>query len=396
MFALKLTKSTHFDIIMKQGHTLSEVTVTERSPIEKRLEVATMRLAGEQIKLIPTIGGESDIMRAFQLMPGVDATSENRAGLSVRGGDFGQNLYVLDGTPLFSVNHIGGLLSTFDADIIERADLIKGGFPAKYGGRLSSVMEVETRNVEDMPRGNLTIGLLNCKFSLGGPLKNKKTSMLFSIRRFMYDLIMYPVSAVLLDDQKIAYTFWDFNFKINHKFDDKNTLSFGTYIGDDIYKLGNDLYGVRDVTRMRQSWGNKMTSLKWKHKFTDRLENQVNLSLTDYHSTSMSKNNDFNNRDSISSLQFKNAVNIMDLRLASDLCWKMWGKSVLRAGISESLYTSFPYSTKLIGRINDSVVGKERNRAKNIYSNEISAYALGEMHFGKYVSSNIGFRFTHF
>jgi outer membrane receptor for ferrienterochelin and colicin len=396
MFALKLTKNTHFDIIMKQGHTLSEVTVTERAPIEKRLEVATMRLAGEQVKLIPTIGGESDIMRAFQLMPGVDATSENRAGLSVRGGDFGQNLYVLDGTPLFSVNHIGGLLSTFDADIIERADLIKGGFPANYGGRLSSVMEVETRNVEDMTRGNLTIGLLNCKLSLGGPLKNKKTSMLFSIRRFMYDLIMYPASSLVLDDQKLAYTFWDLNFKINHKFDDKNTLSFGTYVGDDIYKIGNDLYGNRDVARMRQSWGNKMASLKWGHKFDDRTSSRINLSLTDFHSTSMAKYNEFYNRYSIFSMLFKNAVNIMDVRLAADVNWKMWGNSVLRAGISESLYTSFPYRNKLICFVNDSVISEQHNRAKNIYSNEISAYVLGEMHFGKYVSSNIGFRFTHY
>ena len=396
MFALKLTKSTHFDIIMKQGHTLAEVTVIEKTPIEKRLEVSTMRLTGEQIKNIPSIGGEPDIMRAFQMMPGVGAGNESRAGISVRGGDFGQNLYILDGTPLFSVNHIGGILSTFDADIIERADLIKGGFPANYGGRLSSVMEVETRNVEDMTRGNLTIGLLNCKLSLGGPLKNKKTSMLFSIRRFMYDLIMYPVSAVLLDDQKIAYTFWDLNFKINHKFNDKNTLSFGTYIGDDIYKLGNDIYGKRDVSRFRISGGNKMASLKWDHKFDDRTSSHINLSLTDYHSTSLAKFNDTNNRDSISSLVFKNAVNIMDLRLAADVKWKMWGKSVLRAGISESLFVSMPYSTKSRSYLNDSLLYEDKNHASHIYSNETSAYILGEMYFGKYVSSNIGFRFSHY
>ena len=396
MFALKLTKSTHFDIIMKQGHTLSEVTVTEKTPIEKRLEVSTMRLTGEQIKNIPSIGGEPDIMRAFQMMPGVGAGNESRAGISVRGGDLGQNLYILDGTPLFSVNHIGGILSTFDADIIERADLIKGGFPANYGGRLSSVMEVETRNVEDMTRGNLTIGLLDCKLNLGGPLKNKKTSMLFSIRRFMYDLIMYPASSLLLHDQKIAFTFWDLNFKINHKFNDNNTLRFGSYIGDDVYKIGNDIYGKRDVSRFRISGGNKMASLKWDHKFDDRTSSRINLSLTDYHSTSLAKFNDTNNRDSISSLVFKNAVNIMDLRLAADVKWKMWGKSVLRAGISESQFVSMPYSTKSRSYLNDSLLYEDRNHASHIYSNETSAYILGEMYFGKYVSSNIGFRIVHY
>ena len=396
MFALKLTKSTHFDIIMKQGHTLAEVTVTEKTPIEKRLEVSTMRLTGEQIKNIPSIGGEPDIMRAFQMMPGVGAGNESRAGISVRGGDFGQNLYILDGTPLFSVNHIGGILSTFDADIVESANLIKGGFPANYGGRLSSVMEVETRNVEDMTRGNLTIGLLDCKLSLGGPLKDKKTSMLFSIRRFMYDLIMYPASSLFLHDQKIAYTFWDLNFKINHKFNDKNTLRFGTYIGDDIYKIGNDVYGKRDVSRFRISGGNKMASLKWDHKFDDRTDSRINLSLTDYHSTSLAKFNDYNNRDSIASLVFKNAVNIMDVRLAADINWKMWGKSVLRAGISESLFVSMPYRTKLQSYINDSLVYEGKDHAPHIYSNETSAYILGEMYFGKYVSSNIGFRMVHY
>lgn len=396
MFALKLTKNTHFDIIMKQGHTLSEVTVTEKMPIEKRLEVSTMRLTGEQIKYIPSIGGEPDIMRAFQMMPGVGAGNESRAGISVRGGDFGQNLYILDGTPLFSVSHIGGILSTFDADIVESANLIKGGFPANYGGRLSSVMEVETRNVEDMTRGNLTIGLLDCKLSLGGPLKNKKTSMLFSIRRFMYDLIMYPASSLFLHDQKIAYTFWDLNFKINHKFNDKNTLRFGTYIGDDIYKIGNDVYGKRDVSRFRISGGNKMASLKWDHKFDDRTDSRINLSLTDYHSTSLAKFNDYNNRDSIASLVFKNAVNIMDVRLAANINWKMWGKSVLLAGISESLFVSMPYRTKLQSYINDSLVYEGKDHAPHIYSNETSAYILGEMYFGKYVSSNIGFRMVHY
>ena len=396
MFALKLTKNTHFDIIMKQGHTLSEVTVTEKMPIEKRLEVSTMRLTGEQIKYIPSIGGEPDIMRAFQMMPGVGVGNESRAGISVRGGDFGQNLYILDGTPLFSVNHIGGIISTFDADIVESANLIKGGFPANYGGRLSSVMEVETRNVEDMTRGNLTIGLLDCKLSLGGPLKNQKTSMLFSIRRFMYDLIMYPASSLFLHDQKIAYTFWDLNFKINHKFNDKNTLRFGTYIGDDIYKIGNDVYGRRDVSRYRISGGNKMASLKWDHKFDDRTTSRINLSLTDYHSTSLAKFNDFNNHDSVSSIVFKNAVNIMDVRLAADVNWKMWGKSVLRAGISESLFVSMPYSTKLQSYVNDSLLYENKDHAPHIYSNETSAYILGEMHFGKYVSSNIGFRMVHY
>ena len=396
MFALKLTKNTHFDIIMKPGHTLSEVTVVERAPIEKRLEVSTMRLTGEQIKYIPSIGGEPDIMRAFQMMPGVGAGNESRAGISVRGGDFGHNLYILDGTPLFSVNHIGGILSTFDADIIERADLIKGGFPANYGGRLSSVMEVETRNVEDMTRGNLTIGLLDCKLNLGGPLKNKKTSMLFSIRRFMYDLIMYPASAMFLYDQKIAFTFWDLNFKISHKFNDKNTLRFGIYIGDDIYKIGNDVYGKRDVSRFRISGGNKMASLKWDHKFDDRTSSRINLSLTDYHSTSLAKFNDTHNYDSISSLVFKNAVNIMDVRLATEINWKMWGKSVLRAGISESMFVSMPYSTKLQSYVNDSLVYYDKKHASHIYSNETSAYILGEMYFGKYVSSNIGFRMVHY
>ncbi len=396
MFALKLTKNTHFDIIMKQGHTLSEVTVTEKMPIEKRLEVSTMRLTGKQIKYIPSIGGEPDIMRAFQMMPGVGAGNESRAGISVRGGDFGQNLYILDGTPLFSVNHIGGILSTFDADIVESANLIKGGFPANYGGRLSSVMEVETRNVEDMTRGNLTIGLLDCKLNLGGPLKNKKTSMLFSIRRFMYDIIMYPASSLFLHDQKIAYTFWDLNFKINHKFNDNNTLRFGTYIGDDIYKIGNDVYGRRDVSRYRISGGNKMASLKWDHKFDDRTTSRINLSLTDYHSTSLAKFHDTHNYDSIYSLVFKNAVNIMDVRLAADINWKMWGKSVLRAGITESLFVSLPYSTRLQSYVNDSLVYEGKDRAPHIYSNETSAYILGEMYFGKYVSSNIGFRMVHY
>lgn len=396
MFKQRMNKNIHFDVILKQGHILPEVTITVKTPIEKRLEVSKMSLSGSQSKLIPNIGGEADIMRAFQLMPGVSIGNESNAGINVRGGDLGQNLYNLDGTPLFSINHIGGFLSTFDSDIIEKADLLKGGFPANYGGRLSSVTNVETKNTEDMTRGNLTIGLLNCKFSLAGPLKNRKTSMLFSIRRFMYDLIMYPVSSAFLDDQKIAFTFWDMNFKINHRFNDKNTISFSTYLGDDIYKIGNDVYGKLDNTRFRISGGNKMGSLKWKHYFNEKTENNINLSLTDYHSSSLSKFSDFSNYDSIVSLKNTNTVNILQLRLTEEFCYNLRGKSFLKAGITESMFTSQAYNSKLVGKINDSITGEEIKKASHIYSNEISAYVLGELYFGKYLSTNVGFRITNY
>ncbi len=396
IFDLKMTKNLHYDVVMKQGHFLPEVSVEERTPIENRLELANMRITGKQLKLIPSVAGEADIMRAFQLMPGVSNANEGRAGISVRGGDFGHNLYVYDGTPLFSVNHAGGFLSTFDSDIIEKADLVKGGFSANYGGRLSSIMDIETRNIEDMMRGNLSIGLLNCKLSLGGPLKNNKTSVLFSVRRFMFDLIMYPASSVFLDDQQVGFTFYDLNFKINHRFNDKNSLSFGVYVGDDIYKIGNELYGQLNKSRFRISSGNKMASLKWKHKFNERTDSKINLSITDYHSTALAKFTDVTDRNFVYTTKFTNAVNIMDLRLAGDINYKLWGKSVLRAGFAESVYYSFPYNIKHTNTVNDSIVYQRHDKSVTLYSNEISVYALGELHFGKYVSSNLGFRMTHY
>lgn len=396
LLPLKITKNTHLDVVMKQGHLLPEISIVERTPIEKRLEISEMRLSGEQVKLVPAITGEADIMRAFQMLPGVSTTNEAQSGMTVRGGDLGQNLYILDGTPLYSVNHIGGLLSTFDADAIQSADLIKGGFPANYGGRLSSVMDVETKNVEDMLRGNLTIGMLNCKLSLAGPLKNNKTSMLFSIRRFMYDIIMYPGSSLFLDEQQVGFTFYDINFKINHKFDEKNTLTFSTYVGDDIFKLGNDMYGQQSISTYRQTYGNKMASLRWKHKFNSRLNSKINISFTNYHSRTSARMTDKEDREYVQGMKFKNTVNILDTRATAELTYSLWEKSVLRAGIAEAFYSYSPFKLRQYSSINDSTVYTNNQIAPAIYGNEIAAFALGELYFGKYFSTNIGFRFTNY
>jgi hypothetical protein len=266
-YVIPAHKDLHLDIVLTPGYILDEVTIrdTSRTLIDKRLEAGTVYLPVSQIKKINSVSGEPDILRVLQLTPGVGIGGEGSSGIFVRGGGSEQNLYLLDGVPLYGVNHLGGFMSVFDAESVESVELIKGGFPANYGNRLSSVLDVKLKEGnKEMLRGNFTLGLINSKISMQGPLNAGKTTYMFSARRFMYDLILYPTTGELLDGQTAAYTFYDLNLKLNHSFNDKNSMSFVSYCGDDHYNLRVENFGG-SINKGGLGWGNKMLSVGWNH-----------------------------------------------------------------------------------------------------------------------------------
>lgn len=266
---------------MKGNAQLEEVVVV--SDKAEAGTVATQMGAVEipmvQIKNTPSILGESDVMKAIQLMPGVQAGVDGSAGLYIRGGSPDQNLILLDGTPVYNVDHMFGFFSVFTPEAIKKVTLFKSSFPARFGGRLSSVIDVRT-NDGDMKKyhGTLSIGLLTSKINLEGPIVKDKTSFNISARRSYIDLIAKPFMP---DDEKYNYYFYDINAKINHKFSDRSRLYLSAYNGKDHFATQyDDNSDFKDGSKM--NWGNTIISARWNYIFNNRLFSNTTVSYNNY------------------------------------------------------------------------------------------------------------------
>ncbi len=237
------------------------------------LETAsTLNISPSEINRMPSFFGERDILRTIQLKPGVQMGKEGSTGLVVRGGGPDQNMYVVDGVPLYYVQHMGNLLSTFNADAIKSATIIKGGFPARYGGRLSSITDIRIKDGNNkVMKGSFTLGMIAVKGYLEGPI-NDKTTYLLSARRCNLDLITRPLSLLQSDGEGMAgYTFYDANLKIRHQVDQKNALYVSLFTNRDKLFLrfwDNDTIANKDYNFSNiLHWGNYSATVRWNHVY---------------------------------------------------------------------------------------------------------------------------------
>ena len=245
--SLDLKENTSLNFALETNTTLDEVvveaaraTVSARSP-----QMSVVELPVQQIKSIPTLFGEADVLKAIQLLPGVQNGSEGSAGMYVRGGGPDENLLLLDGVPVYNVNHMMGFFSVFNPDALKNVTLYKGSFPAHFGGRLSSVVDIRMKE-GDMQQyhGNVSVGLISSKLNLEGPVVKDKLSFNLSFRRTYSDLLMKPVLGILkkgvdgASKLNTGYYFYDFNGKLNWKISDKDRLYLSFYTGDDAIFFG--------------------------------------------------------------------------------------------------------------------------------------------------------------
>ena len=290
---ISLSSNTIRNYILKPSITLSEIVVTaERVNSRESSQMSALEMPVEQLKAVPVLFGEADIIKAIQLLPGVQSGNEGTGGMYVRGGGPDQNLFLLDGIPLYNVNHLGGFFSAFNADAVKNVTLFKGSFPARFGGRLSSVLDVTTNNGNDKKiHGNISIGAISAQFNLEGPIIKEKTTFCISARRTYADFIMRPIIRKLATDidgktKLVAgYYFYDANAKITHKFSDKSRLYATFYMGDDdVYtrirtesSLAEDQY-----LDFRNNWGNTVGGLRWNYVLNPKLFMNLSLSYTGY------------------------------------------------------------------------------------------------------------------
>ncbi len=277
---LYLDQNVSLNFDLAAGKTLEEVVITYEEEIENSPQMSTIDVPVEQIKDLPVLMGEADILKALQLLPGIQSGSEGSSGVYVRGGDPDQNLILLDGVPVYNVSHLFGFFSVFNPDAINQVKVVKGGFPARYGGRLSSVIDISMKEGNNQHfAGEGSIGLISSKLTVEGPIgKQKKTSYILSGRRTYIDLLTRPIIRAASDGEETAgYYFYDLNGKINHRFSDKDRLFLSFYNGYDKgfgkleYDYDSDDGKVEYNEEAGLGWGNTIAAIRWNHLFTPKL-----------------------------------------------------------------------------------------------------------------------------
>lgn len=289
LIQFNLRRDTTINVGLRPGTELNEITITAAEEIQETSRMGTIDLPIDQIKKMPAFMGETDVLKVLQLLPGVQSGVEGSSGLYVRGGGPDQNLILLDGVPLYNVSHLFGFFSVFNGDAINRVELVKGGFPARYGGRLSSVIDVSMKegNTHEI-RGEGAIGIVASRLTVDGPI-GKKTSFIVSGRRTYIDILAQPIIRKASDGNETAgYYFYDLNAKINHTINDKNRIYLSTYTGDDkAYMRYKDEWQQGDEkweTEERASlqWGNVTTALRWNRVINDKLFSNTTATFSRY------------------------------------------------------------------------------------------------------------------
>ena len=283
---INLTKNQRLSFSLAEaGNELGEVVVRGSQTLEQKLKTPQMgveHLSIREAKLLPALFGEVDILKTLQLKPGVQSGGEGTSGLFVRGGSSDQNLVLLDNTLVYNPNHLFGLFSVFNSDAVSSVDLYKSGFPAQFGGRLSSVVDVKLREGDRQHYAATGgIGLISSRLTLEGPIEGGKGSFIVSGRRTYFDIFTRAINQANKNKPDYSpipdYYFYDFNVKANYTLGKKDQLYLTGYLGRDVFGFSSP-----GSFNFNFTWGNTLGTLRWQHVFNSKLLVNTSLSVTDY------------------------------------------------------------------------------------------------------------------
>jgi len=285
-----LSADTMINMHLTPSLEIDEVSITSKRDHVRDNQTGMIDVPLNVVRNLPVILGEADIMKSIQMMPGIKGGVEGTSGIYVRGGSPDQNQVLIDGVPVYNINHLFGFFSVFNSDAISDFDVIKGGFPARYGGHLSSVIDVRMKE-GNMQESNTSfnIGLLSSSIMTEGPLIKDKCSYMISARRSYLDLVAVPAEWIYslinkdIDRLTAGYFMEDLNAKINYKFSDKDRVYFSLYYGrDNLYaNIGEDYSDSASYRqKYKMNWGNMVTALRWNHVFSPKLFANTSLSYS--------------------------------------------------------------------------------------------------------------------
>jgi hypothetical protein len=284
--------SENYNIAENQEDTVLHIFLSGNTELDevvvhglRKNQFNVISLNNKELMNLPALGGKPDIMKSLQLMPGIQPQKEGRSLILVRGGDPGQNLYLFDNVSVIYVNHLGGFTSVFNPEIINNIDVYKGNFPARYGGKLSSIVDITQKTGDNTrKRKSISIGLTDMSFSIEGPLKNKKSTYIITGRKTMIDGLMYLVSSLADSDYFVSYGFHDINAKFTHKPNKRNNIFVNFYQGDDYLFFWSNPSESNDqqTNRISNIWGNLLTSVSWQHAFSSGVCFNSSVSFSKY------------------------------------------------------------------------------------------------------------------
>lgn len=382
-YLIRLNSNQNFNFLLPPRATASQEVVVYAKRRDENVKTAQMGrfdLSVAKVKALPVLLGEVDLLKTLQLLPGIRNAGEGNTGLYVRGGGPDQNLIILDDAVVYNTGHLFGFFSVFNSDAIKNVTLIKGGMPAQYGGRLSSVLDVAMKdgnsNKLQVDGG---IGLISSRLSIQGPVKKDKASFIVSARRTYIDVLAKPFVPKSSAFSGSGYYFYDLNTKINYKISDKDRLYLSGYFGKDVFDFRNS----RRSFNANIPWGNATATLRWNHVFNQRLFANTTLVYNKYNFAFNAAQNNFN---------IKLASGIRDLNAKIDFDYYPAPQHKVKFG---GLYTYHKFTPNVLSGSQDSTVFRPNN-ANNKYAREAAVYIQDDWELSDKLKLNLGLRYSAF
>lgn len=391
-----LNKDYRLNIDLEVQKGLDSVVVTARKnvSIQNNTQMSSISLPVETIKSLPKFLGETDIIKALQLLPGVQAGNEGQSGLYVRGGGADQNLIILDGVTVYNVSHLFGFFSVFNADAVKSVDLIKGGFPARYGGRLSSVLDIQMKegNKKEL-HGEGGIGLIASRLTLEGPLKKgKESSFMISGRRTYIDVLAKPFIKSLTDGINTGYFFYDLNARANIKLSGKDHLYLSGYSGTDKFYAKEKAADVQ--TNSGINWGNTTAVVRWNHEFSNKIFGNF---TTDYSKYQFDvKNEEKSRTDNNDYYKLNYFSGIKDYSIHYDLDFLPAPNHFIKFGTGITFHRYKPGAIQSKESAQGSTPVDTLLTYRFLNSKETDTYAEDDIKLSDNLKANIGLHFTTF
>lgn len=381
-FEVTLDKNTNLNVQLSAGIVMQEVTISadkeDRRKNVESTQMGTIDVPVENIKKLPAIFGEVDVLKSIQLLPGVLSSGEGNSGFYVRGGGSDQNLVLLDEALVYSTGHMLGFFSVFNSDALKNTTLIKGNMPANYGGRLSSVLDIQMKEGNDkkyVVEGG--IGLISSRLTVQGPVVKDKSSFIISGRRtYILDLIQPALKGGKFEGTN--YYFYDLNTKWNYTLSDKDRIFFSGYFGDDILKFRQSTRNFR----FDMPYGNKTATLRWNHLFNHKMFMNVSAIYNDYRFKFSGGQDEF---------VFKLFSGVKDWNLKADVEHYLNTKHTLKYGVNYTYHTMTPNTAQASnGDVDFS------NNILPKYSNEGAIFFLDDIKLDNQWNVNAGIRLSAF
>jgi hypothetical protein len=386
--SLNLSQDTTINMeLLPQTQEIEEVVVSARKDNENVVstDVSMQKLNSQTIKKIPVLMGEADMIKSLQLMPGVKSVGSMSSGMSIRGGSRDQNLLLLDEAPVYNASHLSGLFSVFNNDAIKNVKLYKANIPARYGGRLSSLLDIRMNDGNSKRiSGTGGIGLISSRLTLEGPVVKDKSSFIISGRRTYMDVIVDLVKDVSKNKniQRFPIHFYDLNAKFNYEINTNNRIFASGYFGRDVfsYSLGNSSSSEFD-------WGNYTTTLRWNHVFNQKLFSNVTLLASNY---DYLLDNEFTiGEDEKKKFAFTYDAFVKDYSVKMDFGYYLNESNTIRFG-AQSIYHDF--NTGEVEGIQDTL--DFQHKLPQVQSIESAIYVSNEQKINQHLKLKYGLRYS--